>query len=96
MSWNISVRTEVARVRNALKDKFWETYPTPEPETLDQFVTAAAAVAELVISVLPQRETEEARDRRKVAVSIGGHSNATHRPRDGYSNDFISISVYQV
>jgi hypothetical protein len=95
MSWNISVRTQYSRVREELKNKFWETYPNPEAETLDQFVTAAAIVAELLVSVVP-RETEDERNKRLVAVSMTGHSNPEHRPKDGYSNDFVTISVYQV
>lgn len=30
-----------------------------------------------------------------VNVSLSGHANPSHEPREGYSNDFVSVSVTQ-
>jgi hypothetical protein len=28
-------------------------------------------------------------------VNLGGHANPEHKPRDGWANDYVSVSVWQ-
>ena len=95
MSWSVEGRGAINKIRTILNDKFWKTYPNPGGEILDQFVTTLIAVPAIIASLFPS-ETEEARNKHEVAVNLSGHANPAHRPREGYSNDFISISVSQL
>lgn len=93
MSWSLSVPASTAsefdgNAREALT-KYLETV-TLDSDAIDQAEMVIAAAAALLASGVIGA------DDKHFSVSLSGHSNPGHAPKDGWSNDCCSISVSQV
>lgn len=94
MSWSFIVKVGVGEsVGEAVSqgiDAMVATYVGGiEPEAREAAEIAGKIAAEIVSGGLvgsPERAFN---------ISCSGHTNPGHAPRAGYSNDFVSISVYQ-
>lgn len=61
-----------------------------EGKHVDEAVTAAKKAAKTLIdSGVVGTDTP-------VRVSLSGHANPDHEPADGWANDFVTVSVYQL
>ena len=58
------------------------------PECGDQFDAVAAAVKSVLDSGTVGNE-------KQFAISMSGHSNPNHEPRDGWANDAVTIQISQ-
>lgn len=91
MSWSVSVQgvpyhcSDNDGLIRLLRDEAVQQ----NPECGDQIDAAIAAAMAIVQSgsVGPPSHTFH--------VSMSGHSNPGHRPREGWVNDMVSISIYQ-
>ena len=59
------------------------------PECSDQFDAAAAAVQSIIDSGVVGGEGKQ------FHVSMSGHANPDHEPRDGWANDAVTIQISQ-
>jgi hypothetical protein len=85
LSWSLTI----ARIDES--DDLDEVLAAAQPsladdsdEVAEQLAAAKAAIPALVEAVggLP------------VGVTVHGHANPDHAPREGYSNDLVTVSVY--
>lgn len=92
MSWSTSVpATTAPDVYSKIKALELPEYSPPIlQEALDQFEAAKAAA----INVIQSGALGVGEDKHFV-VGISGHANPGHDHVDGWSDDFISVSVYQ-
>lgn len=75
--------------QNVTADDVWNL-SVPENADPYQFGHASEAAAEIIDSgVLGDP------DKYRFNVSLVGHANPNHEPRDGWANDSISISISQ-
>jgi hypothetical protein len=83
MSWTIAVRG----VRSELGDAIYAAEPSGnEGPERDEQVAAAKAAAKWMLGAT-------GRDNDDVSISLYGHANPDHGPRDGYSNETITVTV---
>lgn len=60
------------------------------PEHLEQFREGVAAAVSLILSgVVGNHE-------KSFKVNLGGHGNESHEPVEGWSADFVTISIHQL
>lgn len=90
MSWSISVQgVPYDRSNNDSLIRLRDDALQQNPECGDQFDAALAAVNSLILSgsLGPPSHTFQ--------VSMSGHSNPGHGPRDGWANDMMTITICQ-
>lgn len=94
MSWSLSYEFEGKDIteesETAVKQTLVENIDTWSRETYDQIGTAMIVAVELANSGAIGDPAA------KFSVVISGHANEGHKPVDGWSNDFVSVSVQQV
>ena len=93
MSWNYTVENVTAETADdalgagAEKQAEYARQGDVGPESIEQIEQAVYAAVEIIKSGClgegPFR------------VTLGGHANAGHRPREGWSNDAINLAIYQ-
>lgn len=83
MSWSLSFNSLAALDRD---EPSWGTVPE---DARDQYEAARVAALDLIASGAVGGVGED------YNVSISGHANPEHEPRDGYANDCIAINVSQ-
>lgn len=92
MSWSLSTIVPArANVSSVLADARAKS-PTQEAtvEAREQIDGAVEMVDELIV-----RGVLGDPDKFDFSVSLSGHANASHEPAPGWSNDSVSINIYQ-
>ena len=90
MSWSASISNVAAREAVAkLRENFIATHPEPTTEMAEQFEAAAKGVEHALPAVQPDPDGI-------VGVSAYGHANPGHAKTEGWANDCVSFSIYQL
>ena len=89
MSWSVSGQTDQQGVADFMSAKREEALQQ-NSECGDQF----DAVTEAVITLINSGSVGDAS--RRFSMTLTGHANPNHEPRDGWANDAVTISLYQV
>lgn len=66
-----------------------------QQEVQDQMKVARKAVEDIVESGAVGKVSDWDKEKKDFSIVIGGHANPDHTPVSGWSNDSISISIYQ-
>jgi hypothetical protein len=86
MSWSVSATLpDPSSDVNTMK----ESALSQNPECSDQFDAALAAMSTIIASGTVGDQSKQ------FYVSMSGHSNPNHEPREGWANDMITISIRQ-
>lgn len=94
MSWNVSLPATPAAEFDAAVDALElpvREHMTPDaygPEAQAQFAAAKAAAKAIAAS--------GALGRGPFGCQLNGHANPDHAPREGWANDTMNVSVYQM
>ena len=87
MSWSIQVRGTAANIRQRVQlAEVPYVDETVGPETNDQLLEAKRS-ADLILTGASVGSYP------CFSVSMSGHANPNHEPKDGFADDFVSVSV---
>ena len=89
MSWNCTYETIGADISYGLPDAAVEEITRLYPDAVDVAEEAYIAAVDLI-----EIGAVGALDRR-YRITLSGHVNPNHEPREGFSNDFVQMTVSQ-
>jgi hypothetical protein len=95
MSWSIKVSSERDVVGEELRAAIETVFDSPgwqDSEVRKECVEQAHAAAVAARTLLDAAVGTTSR----VAVNISGHANPNHGVREGWSNEFITVSVNEI
>jgi hypothetical protein len=95
MSYSLSAKSPKAEVGRAVTDAIDTYMPTieasewqPAEEVRTHLAAVAAAASELASAI--------GLDSDELSVSVSGHANPGHGPKDGYADEWVTVSVVVV
>lgn len=91
MSWSTSGKSLTAKQIHEIPAPNWESYGDQElvPSMQEQFEAARLAAYAIVVTGALGKD-------KLFNVALSGHGNLDHEPKDGWVNDFVTISISQV
>ncbi len=93
MSWSLSlpsVDRAVARKAVTTAYDLYRAGVSAEPETLTAMDEQVSAAIDAVEALLSSGVVGTEGD---VHLTLSGHANPGHKPREGYANDFLAVNV---
>lgn len=88
MSWSVS--GTIADASDAALAPLRKQALTQQPDAGTQFAAAVAALRAILASATIGHVEDH-----EFTVTLAGHVNPHHKPREGWANDGVSVSVYQ-